>query len=326
MNPKFIFAYIKKCQNKLIDLSKQEKVSIWSLWLDSLWSYFRYGCTIRQYVNGNFFRYSSFERSKVLTCRKYYKILENTNDISFTRFLEDKSLFNNYFSEFVHRKWVSSREMNENDFSIVCKQNKGIIVKPIEGMEGEGIYRISAEQLSSDSQVKQQFLMLRQSNTIIEELIEQHHNMCFNSDSINTIRVITIMDKKTHEVVILKTVLRAGVGNAVVDNYHQGGCCYEVDVKSGRVCSYGISAKHGKCMFHPGTHICMLGFEIPNWNKVVDGCTKAHKLLPQCRYISWDVAITENGIEIIEGNHNGDYDMIEFVGSGRYWPILKNYL
>ena len=140
----FVFAYIKKCHNKLIDLSKQENVSICHLWWDSLCSYLRYGCTIRQYVDGNFFRYSSFERSKVLTCRKYYKLLEKTNDPSFTRYLEDKSLFNNLFSEFVHRKWVSSREMNENDFSIVCRQNKGIIVKPIEGMEGDGIFRIPA--------------------------------------------------------------------------------------------------------------------------------------------------------------------------------------
>ena len=134
------------------------------------------------------------------------------------------------------------------------------------------------------------------------------------------------MDKKTQEVNVIKTVLRAGVGNAVVDNYHQGGCCYEVDIQSGRICSYGVSAKEGQCLFHPGTQICMLGYQIPNWDKVIKGCINAHALLPQCRYISWDVAITQEGIDIIEGNHNGDYDMLEFVGKGLYWPSLKHYL
>lgn len=64
----------------------------------------------------------------------------------------------------------------------------------------------------------------------------------------------------------------------------------------------------------------------PNWQQVVDGCIAAHKLLPQCRYIAWDVAITDNGIELIEGNHDGDYDMLEFFGEHGYWPMLKQYL
>ena len=135
------------------------------------------------------------------------------------------------------------------------------------------------------------------------------------------------MDKTTHEVNLFKAVLRVGVGDTVVDNYHQGGCCYEVDVNSGRVCSKGISANGGdNIIFHPGTDTCMLGYQIPYWSEVVSGCIEAHKLLPQCRYISWDVAITEKGMELIEGNHNGDYDMIEFVGSNKYWPLLKKYL
>lgn len=36
--------------------------------------------------------------------------------------------------------------------------------------------------------------------------------------------------------------------------------------------------------------------------------------------------ITTDGIELIEGNHNGDYDMLEFIGSNKYWSTLKKYL
>ncbi len=326
MSPKFILDYFRKCHHNLKSLGEQENVSVFLLWCDSIWSYLRYGCTIRQYVDGEFFRYSLFERSKILTCRKYYKLVRRTNNVSYTKFLEDKALFNNHFSDFVHRRWVTSRDMTKEKFLLVCQRQKGIIIKPLGGMEGQGIYKIAAQKLLSENEIEQAYRELQKTDSIIEELVEQHPLMRFNSESVNTIRAITLMDKNTHEIKMLKTVLRAGVGNAVVDNYHQGGCCYEVDVESGRICSFGISAKEGKTLFHPGTDICMMGYEIPNWKHVIDGCIKAHSLLPECRYISWDVAITEDGIELIEGNHNGDYDMFEFVGRGKHWPTLKKYL
>lgn len=326
MAAKFVISYLKKCQKQLSDLGHRENISVVSLWIDSVWSYIRYGCTIRQYVSGNFFSYSAFERKKVFTCRKFFKFMGGVNDSSYTHILEDKALFNHHFSEYVHRQWTTSREMDMDDFNTLCNCGKGIIVKPLSGMEGDGIYKIKAELLSSAEERCNAYDKLKKTSSIIEELIEQHPLMCFGSKSVNTIRAITLMDKNSGEVSMLKTVLRAGVGDAVVDNYHQGGCCYEVDVKTGRVCSFGVSTRGSNLIFHPGTDTCMLGYAIPNWDKVVDGCIKAHALLPQCRYISWDVAVTPDGMELIEGNHNGDYDMIEFVGRGKHWPTLKKYM
>ena len=59
----------------------------------------------------------------------------------------------------------------------------------------------------------------------------------------------------------------------------------------------------------------MLGRKIPFWNEVLSICNDAAKKIPKCQYIGWDVAITENGPLLIEGNHMPDLDMIEFVGS-----------
>lgn len=70
----------------------------------------------------------------------------------------------------------------------------------------------------------------------------------------------------------------------------------------------------------------MLGYKIPNWDKVIEGCKKAHGMLPQCRLIAWDVAVTKTGIELIEGNHDGGYGTLEFFGDHGYWPLLSQYL
>lgn len=67
----------------------------------------------------------------------------------------------------------------------------------------------------------------------------------------------------------MKAILRAGVGNSVVDNYCQGGSIYEVDLNTGLVCSFGQSKNNSKSYVHPGTDIVMLGYKIPNWDVVI---------------------------------------------------------
>lgn len=320
-----IIAYIKKCHEYLSAIHREEGLSMPFLWLDSVWSFFVYGCTIRHYRYGHFYRLRHFERKKVFTTRKFFKFVAATNSKSSVSMLEDKEKFNAFFKDFVHRRWINSNSMTLDDFMKLWRECDRLIVKPLAGTEGHGISIIDCHQLS-DLHLQSQFKELKKQNVIIEEVVKQHPDMCFNSKAVNTIRAMSLMDKNTGAVTVLKTLIRVGAANAIVDNFHQGGCVYEVDLETGRICSNGISINGEAKIFHPGTDICMLGYQIPNWDKVINGCVLAHKLLPECRYIAWDIAITDNDIELIEGNHNGDYDMFEFVGKGLWWPILKNYI
>jgi hypothetical protein len=70
----------------------------------------------------------------------------------------------------------------------------------------------------------------------------------------------------------------------------------------------------------------MLGFKVPNWHIAIDSVIKAAEKLPQCRLIGWDVAITENGPLLIEGNHEPDLCLIEFVGNHGYKNIIREHL
>lgn len=326
-SPKAYIDYYRKCKDGLIPIHKKEGIPMLFLWIDCFWAFVKYGCTIRQYTKGAFYKLRFFERKRVVTFRHYVQVVKRMNDPRYICFLEDKEKFNTCFSPYVKRKWTSSRELDIERLTAFTESvQTGLIIKPLAGMEGEGIVRVERSELSDPSKLAALLAKIKDSDSMIEEIVTQHERMRFNARSVNTIRVMSVMDKKTGEVDVFKAVLRAGVGDAVVDNYHQGGCVYEVDIATGRIKSLGISSSRKDILFHPGTDICMPGYEIPNWQCVVDGCKDAHKLLPQCRYISWDVAITKNGIELIEGNHNGDYDMIEFVGSTQYWPVLKKYL
>lgn len=166
---------------------------------------------------------------------------------------------------------------------------------------------------------------LKDGDVLAEECIIQHPQMVFGNTSVNTIRTMTLFGKdgKGH---VVKAMLRAGVGDTVVDNYAMGGSIYEVDVETGFVVSYGKSKAGELHIIHPQTDIVMLGYKIPNWNEVIEISKKAAEHLPQIGIIGWDVAISEDVVQLIEGNHNPDYELYEYIGSTGYYEKFKDVL
>lgn len=318
----YLFNYIKRSNHEFLKIHIHEEQSIIYSWIDSIWCFIRYGSTIRQYSVGKFYKYSGCQRRKMMTTRRFFHIVDNASDKDYVKYLENKMLFNEKFKKFVKRRWFDSKKITIGQFKSMLENPSGIIVKPLDGMEGQGVYKLTWE---NNNSIEESYKKIQSSRSIVEECLVQHPLMNFGNKSVNTIRVITVWDNDNKEPRIIKTILRAGVGTAVVDNFHQGGCAYEVDIPTGYICSKGISVNNDGIIVHPGTDICMLGYKVPNWEYVVAGCLEAQSMLPQCRYISWDVAITNDGIELIEGNHNGDYDMLEFVGSTGYFAVLKKY-
>ena len=67
----------------------------------------------------------------------------------------------------------------------------------------------------------------------------------------------------------------------------------------------------------------MVGQKLPNWDILLDVVKSAHESIPECRYIGWDVAITENGVVLIEANHDPDYELYESLGKNGFWKIIK---
>lgn len=215
---KFVKAYISECQKLLRDVSQREKISMAHLWIDSVWAYLRYGCTITQFTVGNFYRYRSFERKRIVTFR-HFRQLQSLNDPAYISFLRDKDKFNSYFAPFVHREWLKAKDMSFTEFSSFCHRHESLVIKPLAGLEGQGVTIIkspccesSEGKLDDPQSVQLLFNKIKPKNLLIEEVVEQHPQMIFGNQSVNTIRVLTVMDKRTHEVNIFRAVLRAGVG------------------------------------------------------------------------------------------------------------------
>ena len=285
-------------------------------------SVIRHRCLIRQYVIGEFWKLSNPERKKRLTYNRIVNLFNSYNNPEYIHYLNEKTDFNAFFKDFVKRDWVHIDNISKEDLYSFIKAHEEVIIKPINGVEGGGIRKL---RFSNDIDINKLYEELKLENVLIEEVIKQNSRMNFGNTAVNTIRTHTFIDKNG-EAHITKAILRAGVGDTVVDNYAQGGSIYEVDIQTGLVCTYGQTKDNKKSYIHPGTNIVMLGYQIPNWEKVIETSIKAAEQIPQVGFIGWDVAITSDGTELIEGNHNPDYELFEFLGSTGYYEKINSYL
>lgn len=296
------------------NLSKRTGLSKGFLMWDAFWAYVKHGYSIREYNLGKGYALRNFQKKNVVTYRRWMEIRRTFNDPNYEHFLEDKVDFNTLFSDFIHRKWIGTKNHTTDEVKRFIDKNAPVILKPIAEMQGKGI-QILASSENYTEEAGQEY--------IIEELIKRHPQMVFNNSSVNTIRAYTVLDGNG-EAHIIKTLLRVGKGNAIVDNVHAGGVLYPVNDETGRIEGPGLNPDYDtEFLVHPGSNIVMLGHQIPQWDELCVQVKEAAKLLPQVRFIGWDITVTPGGIDFIEGNHNPDLELLEFIGkTGFYNKIM----
>lgn len=312
----------EKYSKALRQLSAKTGICYYWLVVDCVLSKLFFGCVINQYTLGAFYKRKWFERKRMLTYGRWSSIITTYNNPAYTHVLKYKSDFNKYFSQFIGREWIHSSNMDIASFKQFVEKHHKLIIKPVDGWEGEGVYLVDM----SGQDIESIFTDLKKKQVLIEECVIQHSQMRYGNNSVNTIRVYTVFDKRCEQAFVVKTVVRVGVGDSIVDNSHSGGCAYEVDPILGIIVSPSYEANGDIHIIHPYTDICMLGRKIPHWDRVIQLCRVAASRLPQVAFIGWDVAIKEDGPILIEGNHDPDLDMVEFVGSYGYYNVIMSHL
>lgn len=279
-----------------------------------------HGCSDNHYQNEGFYKLRSFDRKNTVTKGRKRRICSLFNDGNYTDTFSNKVHFNEVFNKFIRRDWVGTKQSAKEQLSTFIKEHEMIIVKPLNLNKGKGIHLLDKTrplEIIVDE--------LMEKDWLLEDFIVQHPNMQFENKSVNTIRIISVLDRAGNTQII-KAGLRCGVGGAIVDNFSAGGVFYPLNLKNGFIEGYGEADGHllydGK---HPGTNITMLGHQIPYWDKVLETINEAAKIVPQVRYVGWDVAILPDGVELIEGNNGPGCTLLECIGAKRgfYKEILS---
>lgn len=147
---------------------------------------------------------------------------------------------------------------------------------------------------------------------VLQDTLKQHDTMnALNPHSVNTVRIVTVM--KDGEPYVLTSVLRVGTmtsGN--VDNWAAGGLSVGCS-ENGFLKEYGFyKPMYGtKTDVHPDTGIAFSEFQIPMYDQVVELVLRAHRQLYLMHSIGWDIALTEQGPVIIEGNDNWEISLMQ---------------
>lgn len=250
------------------------------------------------------------QRQTVITRGINNGIVRRMNDKAFWHHFDDKAEFNTQFAKWVDRKWIRADEhLTQEALEAFLKDQAAVFVKPIEGSSGVGIHKVEKDGWKDTGAFYR--LVMSYGPGIIEECVVQHPRMAqLNPGSVNTVRIATLMGDKAEGIVY--AFLRIGNGQ-VMDNVDAGGMAARVDLESGRLLTVAADKQGRVFEKHPLTGTRIPGFEVPFFQEAKQMCLEAMKVVPQLRYVAWDVAITRKGPRLIEGNSFPSHAVPQFA-------------
>ena len=260
----------------------------------------------------------------------FYWDYENISDEERKSFVPEyeKNIFcdkaNNHKDDLIfHDKWTTYQKFKDffkrdaiivsdkksllsNNAVLFFLKHKKFIIKPINAASGRGIKILSIKETDIIEDILLPILEDLKSPCVIEELIIQSSTLAdFHPNSVNTLRIPTFRFND-NETLIFHPFLRIGQKGNIVDNAGAGGIMGLVDIKTG--CVFAASDERCNCYTkHPDTNLDIVGFRIPMWEEALVFVKKLADVIPNVRYVGWDIALTEKGWVLIEGNEKGQF-------------------
>lgn len=275
-----------------------------ALILEMLASVFRYNISLLDYFYFRFFSLDRSERRKWAGTGYLYEYQLKMNPRDTRGILEDKIRFLDRYRPFVKRRW-GDRQMLESNPELLqdlLQNDSGrLVLKGSKGQVGAEVEVISCSDFNP-SALKD--YMAEKGYDLLEEYIVQHsHIMALSSSGLNTVRVFTQIHGG--EVHFLGARFRISV-NSQVDNMGAGNLAAAVDMETGKLTGPGVYSDITRedQALHPVSGGSITGFTLPFWKEVMDLSRKAALHAPENKSVGWDIAVTEEGPELIEGNHN----------------------
>ncbi len=237
--------------------------------------------------------------------------------------ISDKSIYS-----FEQKKKVSVV-----DFCSQCN-GKHLFCKLVDGECGNGVFelKVKGNQLLVDGKDCSQTQLMDYFSKgcyLVQGYLTQHEEMRrLHSQSINSIRLVTVRDRKNKNIVVLPSILRIGTGNSNVDNTSQGGLCVGINLEDGSLKQYGFyKPQFGtKTENHPDSGVLFSSFVIPFFEEAQAQACYLHSMLPNIHSVGWDIAIGEDGPIFIEGNDNWEINGPQICNGGMMDEFRKYFL
>lgn len=281
----------------------------------------QYGIVAEEYFSCGFDKLAQQQREHIISRNWQFHLVASLNPRDEQWRVDNKAVFVETFSQYLGRAVIDMKTASHEEFDRFIHCHKSVMLKPIGGMSGQGIKKLSD---LTENQLEKLYEEVSGKEYLLEEYFFQKGILhTLNPSSLNTVRIATLNDGS--KVFPFYAWFRTGRKNSPVDNLHAGGIVWPVNHKSGVVSAKGFDTLGREFEIHPDSKIRVLGLQIPMWDQAVETVCQAAKLVPQLKYVSWDVAISDDGIVLIEANASGgcwrpyekEYDM---------WGIAKRFM
>ena len=200
-----------------------------------------------------------------------------------------------------------------------CHGGNGFVFKPVWGTEGyqilvftgrapdgRGYTTLSGQRYDAagiaEFARRKVPLIRAEFSYLIQELVRPHPVLAqFVGPTLCCVRVVTLVGL-SGKPAILGAVYKLQPGNEGVDHLSHGALGTWVDLETGAL-GPGRSRHHLRWSeVIPGTEKRFVGFQLPEWAELKDLALRAAMVFPWARSIGWDIALSDRGPVLIEGN------------------------
>ena len=291
------FDKLKQAIDAVHERSGKSKLAIF---LDMAWCTLCYGSGYYDYEIFAFYNLTAAQRKTYVTRLISKKLNVFLNDVDYCHYFDNKDEFYSIFGEYTGRSFLDMSTATVEDVAAFVEGKDRIFCKLRSKTCGIGCERLNISDFCSTDELYA-YLKEKEFYTI-EDVIKNHPDVAkLYDNAVNSMRIITLLDddKKVH---CLYVVQKIGLNGSVIDN----NCMFSpVDIETGRI---KYPAHSGDTTLgivyteHPNSGITIQGYQLPYVKEAVQMVFEAAQKIPQVRYVGWDVAVTENGPIIIEGN------------------------
>lgn len=311
---------LKKFKDNMKVIAEKENKNEFLLFNHFLITFLKTGCGYSDYLNYELYNRTFKEIGEYVTIKHQDKFYEIVSPAKYKTFFTIKPNFLKNFSKYINRSYFVCGTIEElEDF---LKKNEEFMVKPYDGLGGNGVYK---EYTKNIKNTKEFYDYLNENHLFVEEYVKQNeeiNKLC--RESVNTIRIMTFSYDGKSE--IIYAAMRIGNGINNVDNFHQGGMGCKIDFEKGILVGDAIDKDLNHYDVHPKSKVKFDGFVLPYWEDVKKVVLEASLVNKNIHLVGWDVAITNDGVTLIEGNRRPGFDLIQVLSNRGRKDLMRHCL
>lgn len=274
--------------------------------VDMFFNFLKYGIGYTDYLKSDYINLTKKEKKTFLTTKNYFNLIAYLNNRRYRVLFTDKVIFNKIFNKYIKRDFIDLHHTDANGLGEFMKGKETVFCKAVDDFGGHNMSKVIVAE-ENDLQ-KLYNRLCEKGQYLIEDTIIEHKDVSrLNPYAVNSFRIVTLLNNgKVH---ILNNALRINLDTEV-----SIGCsdAYMKLNEDGTAATPFVDDIANVYKTHPLTGENLTNVKVPFVKEAFEMVKEAALLVPQIRYVGWDVAFTEKGPVLVEGNEYPSYGLVQY--------------